>query len=605
MADDDPRRTRREAPGREPTVREVPARSPTVREGNGTASGGADDGLVLLPSALRDDYDSLGELDTRWGGEASLLRARRRCDGAQAVVKIYNRGITLSEAVIKRLYEAKSAHVVQLYAAGESNGRWYEVQEYVRGGTLRDHTGGRSMGRSELDAVIRELSSAIAHLHEKQVLHRDLKPANVLVRSEHPLDLVISDFGLASMTEMSMRAVSKSRTPEYSAPELRLGVAGWPSDWWSFGMTIAELAGGRHPFAGLQESAIDYALLREPVPLAQLEDPEVLQLCRGLLVRDPEQRWGGTQVEQWLRGEAPPAPSDDTDGDGDGDGVSMFIFENRPFSDPAVLARAFCASWATAARMVAGPNQRDELIAWLRRFPTEGRLSRVLDAWAEAEPLPDKRLAQLLTVLEPRLGACPFPEFASTGGVTRLVDLTPDSLPGLADEVLAGGSTSSAATLLGVVYDQRILGVYAAVDGRLDQIEERWHDAAERALVLLGAAASGSQVPAADLRVPVRARALQIATDSDAARGLAQAAAVAARSADGLPQWFQNLTGLSRSAPADGNWRSCCSGPQRRNKPSANSERSEKPGSWSVTFSAANASVGLQRRPDGQLGACG
>ena len=41
-----------------------------------------------------------------------------------------------------------------------------------------------------------ELTSALAHLHENNILHRDLKPENLLLSFE--LLLKLADFGLAS-----------------------------------------------------------------------------------------------------------------------------------------------------------------------------------------------------------------------------------------------------------------------------------------------------------------------------------------------------------------------------------------------------------------------
>ena len=253
--------TTRETAGN-PTTRETG--NPTTREPTPTES------LTLLPSALRDRYRSLGELPSQWGGEASLLVAERLDDGETVVVKVYQRGLVLDRAVLDTLHTAQLDHVVALHEAGESDGRWYEVQEYIRGGTLQElveRFPDRRLPRKELRAVVKELTAAVHHLHQLQVMHKDLKPANILVRALNPFDLVLADFGLASLTDLSMRAVSKSRTAAYSAPELRAGFAGWASDWWSVGIIVAEMAGGAHPFEGLQEQAIDFAVSMRPVPL--------------------------------------------------------------------------------------------------------------------------------------------------------------------------------------------------------------------------------------------------------------------------------------------------------------------------------------------------
>ena len=41
---------------------------------------------------------------------------------------------------------------------------------------------------------MRQISSALKHMHEKKIMHRDLKPANIFIASD--MSLKIGDLGL-------------------------------------------------------------------------------------------------------------------------------------------------------------------------------------------------------------------------------------------------------------------------------------------------------------------------------------------------------------------------------------------------------------------------
>ena len=62
------------------------------------------------------------------------------------------------------------------------------------GGAGRVHSGRPRVERDAASAV-RQIATAMEHLHSKKILHRDLKSANVLVAEDGRL--VVADFGLA------------------------------------------------------------------------------------------------------------------------------------------------------------------------------------------------------------------------------------------------------------------------------------------------------------------------------------------------------------------------------------------------------------------------
>ncbi len=153
--------------------------------------------------------------------------------------------------------------------------------------------------------VTRELADALHVLHQNNLLHLDLKPSNILLRSVHPLDLVLIDFGIATAldADMSKKFTQVRGTPMYQSPESYSGGMGRPADWWGLGMILLEIAMGVHPFRGLSERVIKYAIATEPVEIPDNLDVGQKELLRGLLTRDPEKRWGYEQVARWLSGE--------------------------------------------------------------------------------------------------------------------------------------------------------------------------------------------------------------------------------------------------------------------------------------------------------------
>ena len=163
-------------------------------------------------------------------------------------------------------------------------------------------------------------------------------------------------------------------------------------------MIVRELLVGRRPFEEMLDASIATAIMLRGVDLSEVEDPRMRLLCRGLLTRDPDDRWGAAQVTDWLAGGSPPV----ADSGSAQDGVTGLPFAGKTYKGRPQLARALAGNWELAARryfaMMGSHDNPSEgwraLREWLGRIrePVDRRprvaagADRPLAAWARPRP---------------------------------------------------------------------------------------------------------------------------------------------------------------------------------------------------------------------------
>jgi serine/threonine protein kinase len=72
---------------------------------------------------------------------------------------------------------------------------------------------------SEVRKILRDLLQGLAEMARKNVIHRDLKPENIMFRRDGR-DVVIVDFGLATIADEKDYLFVRCGTPGYVAPEI-------------------------------------------------------------------------------------------------------------------------------------------------------------------------------------------------------------------------------------------------------------------------------------------------------------------------------------------------------------------------------------------------
>lgn len=355
---------------------------------------------VRLPTALAEKF-RIAEVLPAGGAEAEIaILAGLANPDVKVVAKLYRPGIVPKSGVLERVGRAGFGHVVRLLAQGESDGVHYEVMEYCPAGSLRKLMAAGPLRRDELRLVVAELADALEALHGVDILHRDLKPENILIRRREPLDLVLTDFGIAALVEATQHFTGVARTVKYGAPETLAGVLDRAADWWSLGMILVELLTGRHPFDGLSDAVITHRLVTTGIDLAGVTDPDWQKLCRGLLLRDPKLRWGAAEIRRWLDGDPSLAAPRDTAPADAPPAVQPYRLGDAVCHTPAELAAALATHWEAGRKDL----MRGQLTAWVANELKDHNLVRVLqDLLDTRDASDDLRLLRLIQHLAPAM----------------------------------------------------------------------------------------------------------------------------------------------------------------------------------------------------------
>ena len=270
---------------------------------------------VELPGRLGSRYVRVVAMATR-GAEADLFEGTK-ADRAREVVKIYRYGIETNDRARNRIRSIDSERLVRILDTGHTrDGREWEIVEHIAQGTLREVLEEGAKGRERL--ILEQLTEAISLLHEKDIEHRDVKPENILVRSREPLSIALGDFGISSVVQSTMHLTRGGGTLGYTPPE-SFNASGtvvrraW--DWWALGMVMVESLTGSHPFEGVGEGAIGYRLATADTTdlVEAIENREWRELCRGLLRREPRERWAKGEIARWMNDPRDPGLNRDTD----------------------------------------------------------------------------------------------------------------------------------------------------------------------------------------------------------------------------------------------------------------------------------------------------
>ena len=230
----------------------------TVNTGNIDISSSS---AELSPNGLRTDFDRFFFLQDVIGmGSTSVChKCVRKTDGKEFACKVidkkqiemkYSGLLDQFYIEIKVLQMLQHPNIIYIEEAFDTPDRIYIVMETMQGGELFDYVVEKgTLSEEEASVLVRKITSAVAHMHERDIIHRDLKPENLLLTSKGPKSEVkLIDFGLSKiMKEDTARSFLGTRG--YLAPEMLQRAAYDKSiDVWALGIIVFVLLCGCLPF---------------------------------------------------------------------------------------------------------------------------------------------------------------------------------------------------------------------------------------------------------------------------------------------------------------------------------------------------------------------
>ncbi|WP_433221489.1 serine/threonine protein kinase [Microtetraspora malaysiensis] len=264
--------------------------------------------MALLPS----DSEAVGpyRLEGRLGvGGQGTVYVGSAVPGQRVAVKLLHPHLAVDKMARARfLSEVEIAKRVALFCtakvldSGFVNEQPYIVSEFVDGPSLQEsvlNTGPRS--EAALERLALNTATALAAIHQADVVHRDFKPGNVLLGPDGP---VVIDFGIARALDISRSAITSQvvGSPGYMAPEqLSGGTIGPAADLFAWGATMVFAATGKRAFNGDSIPAIIRSILHDQPNLDGL-DGRLGAIVRACLAKDPARRPTAAEVVDGLRG---------------------------------------------------------------------------------------------------------------------------------------------------------------------------------------------------------------------------------------------------------------------------------------------------------------
>jgi len=168
-----------------------------------------------------------------------------------------------------------------------ADGGFYLVMEYVDGTPLRRLLAEQGkLAPERALSILRQVGSALATAHARDVVHRDLKPDNVIVVStpEAPDVVKVIDFGLAKIRSATFGGGATGLTsvgtvmgtPAYMSPEQVMGqTVDQRADQYALGVLAFELLTGRPPYKADDVGQLMMMHVGAPVPSTREQTPEL------------------------------------------------------------------------------------------------------------------------------------------------------------------------------------------------------------------------------------------------------------------------------------------------------------------------------------------
>jgi eukaryotic-like serine/threonine-protein kinase len=245
------------------------------------------------------------------GGMGVVYRARDPRLDRQVAIKVLHAETSADTQARERFRREAMAiaaldhpYICKIFEIGEEEKTLYLVMELVGGDTLHQRLRSGPLPMPEALRVAGEIAEALHEAHAGGFLHRDLKPSNIMLSAQGHVKVM--DFGLSKRLEpvaspdattLDAGEAPLTRdgaivgTPDYMSPEQLKGRRlDARSDLFSFGVMLAEMTSGTHPFRGASTMETISAVVSEPPSLGANVPDGVSAVVRRLLSKEVEKR---------------------------------------------------------------------------------------------------------------------------------------------------------------------------------------------------------------------------------------------------------------------------------------------------------------------------
>ena len=226
-------------------------------------------------------------------------------------MKITNKKTYSSKYEIEILRKISHPNITNIFEIFEDSKKYYIIMEFLEGGELFDAiTSIGSFSEESACQVMKQILSAIYHLHSNCVVHRDLKPENIMLLQKPKngnYHIKLIDFGTAKTFKPGKKMSKFIGTSYYIAPEVLKERYDEKCDVWSCGIILYILLCGYPPFNGNSNVEIFHAIQNQnPIFTGEeWEDitPEAKDLIKLMLKKNQNERLSADQClkHKWFK----------------------------------------------------------------------------------------------------------------------------------------------------------------------------------------------------------------------------------------------------------------------------------------------------------------
>jgi len=235
--------------------------------------------IDLIGKTLSNRYridQSLGR-----GGMAEVYKAWDQVRATEIALKVLRQDLARDQIFLRRfqreaetLEKLQHPNIVRFYAIEQDHLTVFILMDFIEGITLQDEiflSHGKPLHNDFILLVMKSVCSALHYAHRQNLVHCDIKPGNIMINRH--TEVLLTDFGIARMTDSATMTMVGFGTPAYMAPELIAGHEPTPqSDIYSLGIILYEMiTGGERPFTG--ENAQITGTISEKVRWEQINLP--------------------------------------------------------------------------------------------------------------------------------------------------------------------------------------------------------------------------------------------------------------------------------------------------------------------------------------------